>query len=186
MEIDDQDIELVGKSFHPSWLDYVGQFFWAFVFIVVAIIMFIKGIKWLPLVAVVLGLLILVRIAFRRLSFTYTITRDCVRFKHGLIARNENEIRITDIREVGVTQSLGQRIFGIGSVYFASAGTAEVEVTFEGVKNPHEIRNYVNDIRKSPKAFDRKRCLQCGEFIWINAKVCPHCNYTFEVKPNNK
>jgi putative membrane protein len=186
MEVDDQDIELIGESFHPSWLNYVGQFFWIFIFIAVAIVMFIKDIKLWPLVAVVVGFLVFIRVAFRRLSFTYTITKDCVRFKNGLIARNENEIRIIDIREVGVKQSIWQRIFGIGSVYFASAGTAEVEVTFEGVKNPHEIRSYVNDIRKSPKAFDRKRCLQCGEFIWIDAKVCPHCNYTFDVRQDSK
>lgn len=182
MEIEDDDIDINGKSFHPSWFNYVGQFFLAFIFFVVAIVMYIKDIKVWPLVAIVLGFVIVVRALFRRLSFTYTITKDCVRFKNGLIARNENEIRITDIREVGVTQSIGQRIFGIGSVFFASSATADIEITFEGVSNPHGIRSYVDDIRKSPKAFDKKRCLQCGEFIWINARVCPHCNYTFGEK----
>jgi len=179
MGVEDQDIDLMGVNLHPSWLNYIGQFFFALIFIVVAIVMFVKEIKLWPLVAVVLGVVILLRVLFRRLSLTYIVTKDCVRSRNGLIARNESEIRITDVREVGVTQRVGQRLFGIGSVYFASAGTGGMEVTFEGVGDPHELKNYVNDMRKSPKASDKKRCPQCGEFIWINAKVCPHCTYHF-------
>jgi uncharacterized membrane protein YdbT with pleckstrin-like domain len=180
MSLEDQDIDLAGISLHPSWLNYIGQFFFSFIFIAVAAVMFILEIKLWPFVAVALAVVMLVRIAFRRLSFTFTVTKDSVRSRNGLIARDESEIRITDIREVGVSQSIGQRLFGIGSVYFASAGTGNVEVTFEGVSAPHDIKDYVNNIRKSPKAFDKKRCQRCGEFIWINAKVCPHCKNTFE------
>ena len=180
MGLGDQDIDLIGVSLHPSWLNYIGQFLFSFIFIAVAITMFVKEIKLWPFVAMALAVVILVRIVFRRLSFTFTVTKDSIRSRNGLIARNESEIRITDIREVGVLQSIGQRLFGIGSVYFASAGTGDVEVTFEGVRDPHEIKNYVNNIRNSPNAFDKKRCQQCGEFIWINAKVCPYCKNTFE------
>lgn len=179
MDVEDQDKDLSGASFHPSWLNYIGQFFFSLIFFATAIVMYIKEIKLWPIVAAALGVVILIRVFFKRLSFTYTVTKDCVRSRNGLIARNESEIRITDIREVGVTQSIGQRIFGVGSVYFASADTGDVEVTFDGVSDPHEVRNYVNKIRNSPEAYDKKRCLQCGEFIWINAKVCPHCSYQF-------
>jgi uncharacterized membrane protein YdbT with pleckstrin-like domain len=177
--VEEQNTDLRGKSFHPSWFNYISQFFFALIFFAAAVVMHLKEIKLWPIVAAVLGVVILIRVFFTRLSFTYTVTKDCVRSRNGLIARDESEIRITDIREVGVTQNIGQRIFGIGSVYFASAGTGDVEVTFDGVSDPHEVREYVNKIRSSPKAYDKKRCQQCGEFIWIKAKVCPHCSYQF-------
>ncbi len=88
---------------------------------------------------------------------------------------------MSDIREVGVRQSIGQRIFRIGDVYFASAGTSGVEVVLEGVKAPTKVRDRVNGLRDHIETADKKRCPQCGEFIWINARVCPHCNYHFEV-----
>lgn len=180
MSLEDKDMDLMGVSLHPSWLNYIGQFFFSFIFIGAAAVMFIIEIKFWPFVAIALAFVILIRITFRRLSLTFTVSKDSVRSRNGLIARDESEIRITDIREVGVSQSIGQRLFGIGCVYFASAGTGDVEVTFEGVRNPHEIKDYVNNIRNSPNAFDKKRCQQCGEFIWVNAKICPYCKNAFE------
>ncbi len=179
MDSEYQDIALRETSMHPSWLNYVGQFFFALIFFIVAIVMYFKNIKWFPLIAVFLGIAILIKVLLTRFSFTYTITKDCVRSRNGLIARNESEIRITDIKEVGVSQSIWQRLLGLGGVYFASAGTGGVEVTFEGVYDPYEIKDCVNEIRKSPPAFDKKRCQQCGEFIWINAKICPYCKNQF-------
>lgn len=180
MDFDNQDIDLKEINIHPSWFHYISQFFFAFVFFAVTIVMYIKEVNLWPYVAGSFGIIILLRILLQRISFTYNITKDCVRSRKGLIARDESEIRITDIREVRVFQSIGQRIFGIGNIYFASAGTGGVEVSFEGVGNPHEIKDCVNEVRSSPGILNKKRCPQCGEFIWIKAKVCPHCNYKFE------
>jgi uncharacterized membrane protein YdbT with pleckstrin-like domain len=175
-----EDINSFEKSIHPSWLNYMGQCFFSLIFLAVAIVMYIKEIEIWPIAAIAIGIIVLIRIVFQRISLTYTITKDSICSINGLIARNENEIRIKDIREVGVSQSIGQRILGIGNVYFASAGTGGVEVTFEGIGNPHGVKDRVNEIRNAPEASDKKRCPQCGEFIWIKAIVCPHCKYKFE------
>lgn len=168
------------NSIHPSWLNFIGQYFFALIFFGAAALMYFKEIVLWPIAAVAIGIIIFLGIIFKRISLTYTITKDSIQSRNGLIARNENEILIKDIREVGVSQSIGQRILGIGNVYFASAGTGGVEITFEGVSHPHRIKDWVNKIRKSSETLDKKRCPQCGEFIWIKAKVCPHCKYKFE------
>ena len=70
-----------------------------------------------------------------------------MRLKKGILSRKEREIRISDIREVGVKQSVLQRIFSLGSISFSSASTGGIEVVFEGVKNPMGIKKQVNEIR---------------------------------------
>jgi len=180
MDVEYQDMDLLGKTIHPSWLNYIGQYFFASIFFAVTVVMYVKEITLWPIVAVSLGIIVFLSVIFKRASLAYTITKNSVRSRNGLIARDESEIRIIDVREVGVFQSIGQRVLGIGNVSFASAGTGGVEVVFEGINKPHKIKDFVNKLRNSPEALDKKRCPQCGEFIWINAKICPHCKYKFE------
>jgi len=125
------------------------------------------------------ALIILIHAVLRRLSQKLTITSDAVISRTGIGGRSEKEIRISDIREIEVRQSAGQRIFGLGNVLFASAATSGIEITFEGVKNPTGVKNKVNALRDALPVADKKRCPQCGEFIWKEAKVCPHCQLTF-------
>lgn len=167
----------------PSWLNYFGHFFLVVVLVVGAIICFLNGGQVLIVVGGILTLvafIVLLRALLGRLSHKFTITPDTVGSRAGIVTRHENEIRIADVREVAVEQGALQRIFGIGSILFASAATGGIEVRFEGVRDPTGLRNRVNDLRKSPVAVDKKRCPQCGEFIWKEAKVCPHCHLSFQ------
>ncbi len=182
LEKDNEKNDKIIEVFHPSWLNYFALFFLCGISIAITVILFIFNFQVWSYFFIFGAVLIFLSVVFIRLTYTYTVTSNSVRYRIGIIAREESEIRMNDIREVGVRQSVGQRIFGIGDVYFASAGTAEVEVIFEGVKAPTKIRNIVNKIRDSAEAADKKRCPQCGEFIWIKAKVCPHCYYVFNGK----
>ena len=167
---------------HPSWLNYSGHFFLIIVFVAGAVVCFLKGGEVLTVVGYVLvlvALIILIHAVLRRLSHKFTITSDAVASRTGIGARTEKEIRISDIRQVEVRQSVGQRIFGLGNVLFASAATSGIEITFEGVRNPTSVKQKVNGLRDASAVAGKKRCPQCGEFIWKEAKVCPHCHLTF-------
>ena len=170
------------EVFHPSWLNYFGLFFLIVISIVIAVMFFINELQVWSYFFIFVAIIILLRAVFSRLTYTYTVTTSSVRSRIGIIAKHESEIRMSDIREIGIEQSIGQRVFGIGDVYFASAGTGGVEVVFEGVRAPSEIRDRVNEKRDSSETDEKKRCPQCGELIWIEARVCPHCNYQFEGK----
>jgi membrane protein YdbS with pleckstrin-like domain len=186
IEKDYERKEEIIEIIHPSWLSYFGHYFWSIISIFIAVAFYMYNPRIWSYFFIFVTLVIFIHAVFMRLTYTYTVTNSSVRCRIGIIARDESEIRMKDIREVGVRQSIGQRIFRIGDVYFASAGTAEVEVIFEGVRAPTKIRNIVNEIRDSTPTADKKRCPQCGEFIWINARVCPHCNYRFEGKDTFK
>ena len=179
LEKDNEKNDKIIEVFHPSWLNYFGLFFLCGISIAITVILFLFNFQVWSYFFIFVTVLIFLSVVFSRLTYTYTVTSNSIRCRIGIIAREESEIRMNDIREVGVRQGVGQRIFGIGDVYFASAGTSGVEVIFEGVRAPTTIRDEVNELRDSIETSDKKRCPQCGEFIWIKAKVCPHCYYAF-------
>jgi membrane protein YdbS with pleckstrin-like domain len=170
---------------HPSWLNYSGHFLLLVVFVAGAIVCFLNQRAILTVVGYVLlliALLVLIHALLRRLSHRFTISSDAVSSRAGIGGRTEKEIRISDIRQVEVRQSVGQRIFGLGNVLFASAATGGIEVTFEGVRDPTGVKQKVNALRDALTVADKKRCPQCGEFIWKGARVCPHCHLTFALE----
>ncbi|HPC18618.1 MAG TPA: PH domain-containing protein [Kiritimatiellia bacterium] len=111
----------------PSYLYYLGHF----IFGVILILFF--G----------LGLLFIIYALLDRNTKQYTITSKRVMAKTGIISRHIGEVGIKDIRSINVNQGILERIFGVGTVEIASAGTAGVEVKFVGVSNPVHIRDLI-------------------------------------------
>ena len=128
---------------HPSWLNYFKHFFWALVFIFLAFIIS----SALSLIFIIIALILILYAIFGKLSRTYTITHKVVRSRIGIVSRNENEIKIDNIHEVGIRQGIFQRIFNVGNIFFASAATSGVEVIFDGIKDPAGVKNQVNQLQ---------------------------------------
>ena len=80
-------------------------------------------------------------IVYRKYSWKFVIDADHIESRHGIVARHIQSVRIKDLRNVNVRQSIIQRVLGIGDVEFSSAGSGGVEVTFFGVNRPIEVRN---------------------------------------------
>ena len=57
----------------------------------------------------------------------------------GLLSRELHETRLERVQNVNSRQSLFQRMLGVGSVDFDTAGSAEYDFTFHGVADPHAI-----------------------------------------------
>jgi uncharacterized membrane protein YdbT with pleckstrin-like domain len=100
----------------------------------VQIVLALIGVPMLVLVAV---------IAYRRLAWTFSIRGDTIESCRGIIGRDVQSIRVQDLRNVNVRQSIFQRLFGVGDVEFSSAGGAGVEVTFYGVRDPLRVKERV-------------------------------------------
>ena len=79
-------------------------------------------------------------VVYRRFSWRYTIDGDTVESREGVIARNVQSIRIQDLRNINVKQSLVQRLLRVGDVEFSSAGGGGVEVVFFGVEYPMRVK----------------------------------------------
>lgn len=83
---------------------------------------------------------LMVVLAYRRLSWRYAIDDETIESRQGLIARRVQSIRIRDLRNINVRQSLVQRLLRVGDVEFSSAGGGGVEVVFFGVTNPMQVK----------------------------------------------
>lgn len=162
---------------HPSWLNYFWLFFWGALFLAIGLAC--SGSAGLCILFLLIAAIFFLTAVLQRIAHVYTLTPDAVKAKVGIIARHEREVKIADIREIGVRQGVLQRLFRIGSVYFASAATAGIEVVFAGIKDPPGLKKSVDTLRSSAAIAGKKRCPQCGEYVWEKAKVCPHCGYNF-------
>lgn len=71
-----------------------------------------------------------------------TITNDEVRFEKGLLAKNRTELSLGKVRSIRIDQSFFQRILGVATVEFFTAGD-QPEISVNGLPNPHKIRDLV-------------------------------------------
>jgi uncharacterized membrane protein YdbT with pleckstrin-like domain len=77
--------------------------------------------------------------AIGRARTTYTITNERLMIQHGLLARNHQETRLERVQNVASRQSVLERLLGVGTVEFDTAGEAQYDFAFRGVANPREI-----------------------------------------------
>ena len=90
------------------------------------------------------------------LSFTkYTITEEKLLIETGFFSKNEEEIRLYRIMDVTLRRSLGQRIFGVGTIHCCSADKSTPEFDIKSIKDSVDIKNLLSDLVEEER--DRKR-----------------------------
>ncbi len=94
----------------------------------------------------IISLIIWLVVVVRRYSWKYTVDSENIESRHGIVAREVRVIRVSDLRNVNVRQSIFHRLINIGAVEFSSAGTAGVEVVFAGVHDPMTVMHKVQDM----------------------------------------
>jgi membrane protein YdbS with pleckstrin-like domain len=99
-----------------------------------------------------IGLLFIVYAILDRKMRVYTLTSSRVMSRAGIVSRETHEIAVKDIRCIYMKQSILDRLLGLGTVQIGSAGTAGIEVEFQGVRDPEKARNLV---RKAKDVLDR-------------------------------
>ena len=71
--------------------------------------------------------------------------------KVGLLSLNlrQPRLRFEDIRGVEPSQTIVERVLGIGDILVGSAMSDEVEIVMTGVPSPREVQNFLtNEIEK--------------------------------------
>jgi uncharacterized membrane protein YdbT with pleckstrin-like domain len=144
----------------PAWRNY-----W-FGFLVAAVFMFLAlgsamtpqrgggGITIGPWVWFLASVAVLGLVIFRRYCWKFIVNGNRVSRHYGLISRNQQSVRIKDLRSIELDQSLFQRLFGTGNLAFYSAGSAAAEVTFVGIKDPGKWRDKIDDAMDQLKDSD--------------------------------
>lgn len=136
---------------HPAWRNQWFAILSLVALVAVGVSVALRGagkIEPLYLQAAIAGfaiasLWLLLVVLYRHYAWTYTIRDGSIESRRGIIGRDVQSIRVEDLRNVNVHQSIVQRLFKVGDVEFSSAGGAGVEVTFRGVPDPLAVKALV-------------------------------------------
>jgi len=88
-----------------------------------------------------LGALILIIWFLKCKATKLVVTNQRTTLTKGILAKQTNEVRHCDVRNLKVEQSFGQRIFKVGTLALSTAGQSDVEVsgTFFGSSSISQV-----------------------------------------------
>jgi uncharacterized membrane protein YdbT with pleckstrin-like domain len=76
---------------------------------------------------------------FRRISTKYLITNQRLRISRGVFRRRVQETRLERVQNVNYEQGVIDRLLGVGTVDFDTAGTDDSEFRFDWVNGPEQV-----------------------------------------------
>lgn len=86
------------------------------------------------------------------LSFTrYMLSNDRLFLRVGFLSTKSDEILLYRVRDLGVSQTLWQRIFGVGSVNITSTDSSLPNLTMKNVKHPYEVKELIHQFVEEAK-----------------------------------
>ena len=91
-----------------------------------------------------------IRLNARRL----TLQQDTLRFEDGLISKTQRNIMLDKVRDVSMTQSLGQRLVGVGDISVEALGESG-NVTLENVDRPREVADAILEALRKARQSNR-------------------------------
>ncbi len=104
-------------------------------------------VEWYAIPAGVLVLLLLwsrLRVA---LTTKFVVYLDSIEHSVGFVSRRTSLVRIADIRNITVRQSVLDRLLMLGDVAFSSAAGDRDEVLFVRISNPNAVKRLVKSIQ---------------------------------------
>ena len=103
-------------------------------------------------IAAALAVLTLLIGWFRRVSTKYLITTQRLRISRGIVRRHVQETRLERVQNVNYQQSVLDRVLGVGTVDFDTAGTDDAEFRFDWVNGPEKVVRAVDDAIQEARA----------------------------------
>lgn len=97
------------------------------------------------------------------LSFTrYAISEDRLFLSVGLLNVKDEEVVLYRIRDISVSRSLWQRIFGVGTVTVASSDKTTPSLVLKNVKDPMDVKELLHQQVEEVKL---RRRVRVGEIM---------------------
>lgn len=92
------------------------------------------------------------------LSFTrYALSQDRLFLETGLLNTRCEEILLYRVRDISLKISLGQRIFGVGTVTVQSSDQSLPVLEIKNIKSPREIKELIHQTVEEMKLSRRMR-----------------------------
>ena len=98
------------------------------------------------------------RILGMPLSFTrYALSEDRLFLKRGFLNVHQDEIVLYRVRDLRVSQTLWQRVFGVGTVTVISTDKSIPELALKNIRQPNEVKELIHEYVEKMKIARRTR-----------------------------
>ena len=123
---------------------YLGGIGLAAAVVVVLGILFDEMTTAIAIAVVIVGLTLLIGFV-RRVGTKYLLTTQRLRISRGIIRKNVQETRLDRVQNVNYSQGILDRVVGVGTVDFDTAGTDDSEFRFEWINDPETVVRAVDE-----------------------------------------
>jgi uncharacterized membrane protein YdbT with pleckstrin-like domain len=122
--------------------------------VLVLVILGVLADEWGLSVAIAAALVVLTLLVgyLRRVSTKYLITNQRLRISRGIVRRHVQETRLERVQNVNYQQSVLDRMLGVGTVDFDTAGTDDSEFRFVWVDGPEQVVRAVDHAIEEARA----------------------------------
>lgn len=103
------------------------------------------------------------RILGMPITFTkYSMSDDRIFCEKGLLSVKFEEILLYRVRDISMKITLGQRIFGVGSILLQSSDKTSPVLELKNIKNPREIKEMIH---RQVEEIKVQRRMRFGEIL---------------------
>lgn len=103
------------------------------------------------------------RILGMPITFTkYSMSDDRIFCEKGLLSVNFEEILLYRVRDISMKITLGQRIFGVGSILLQSSDKTSPVLELKNIKNPREVKEMIH---RQVEEIKVQRRMRFGEIL---------------------
>lgn len=100
------------------------------------------------------------------ISFTsYSVSEDRLFRNTGFFMRNYEEVLLYRVRDISLSRSLWQMIFGVGTITIISADKSAAKLEIINVKSPREVKELIHQLVEEAKT---RRRFRFGEFDTVS------------------
>lgn len=97
------------------------------------------------------------------LSFTrYALSEDRLFLSVGFFSIKDDEMLLYRVRDITVSRTLGQRLFGVGSVTVLSSDKSQPTLVLKNIKQPMRVKELIHDNVEEMKI---RRRMRFGEIM---------------------
>lgn len=99
------------------------------------------------------------------LSFTrYAVSEDRLFLSVGLLNLKDEEILLYRVRDISVSRSLWQRLFGVGTITVTSSDKSQPVLTIQNVKDPTMVKELIHSQVEEMKVQRRVRFSEIASY----------------------
>ena len=101
------------------------------------------------------------------ISFTkYTLTDERIYLESGFLNLRESELLLYRVKDIGLTRTLWQRIFGFGTIHVYSSDTTDEHLDIVNIKKAKDVKDLI-----SSKVEEAKKSRRIGTTEIIGSEV---------------